>query len=57
MLLTIIVIDEEPPDIHKSLNPMKANADHGFREGLFVSLDFSSTGFNKLRVSYFNVLV
>ena len=57
MFLTIIVIDEETPDIHKSLNPMKANADHGFREGLFVSLGFSPAGFNKLRVRYFNVLV
>ncbi|GIS65083.1 MAG: hypothetical protein CM1200mP3_13310 [Chloroflexota bacterium] len=29
---------------------MKANADHGFREGLFVSLGFFVSGFNKLRV-------
>ena len=49
MFLTSMVIDEETPDIHKSLNPMKVNADHGFREDLSGCLISSSDEFNKFR--------
>ena len=51
------MIEEATPDIHKILNPVKVNADHGFREDLSGCLVFSSDGFNKLRVHYSNVLV
>ena len=47
-----MVIDEETPEIHKSLNPTYENADHGFREDVDISLIFLFEEFNKLRVFF-----
>ena len=52
MFLTIIVIDEETPEIHKSLNPTYVKADHGFREDVVMSLFFLSGEFNKLTTCF-----
>jgi len=47
-----MVIDEETPEIHKSLNPTYVKADHGFREDVDISLVFLSEEFNKLRACF-----
>ena len=52
MFLTIIVIDEETPEIHKSLNPTYVKADHGFREDVVMSMFFLSEEFNKLTTCF-----